>query len=84
MVNSSQLIVNSKEGTIVTLNQRFLSLVSEHYRFVAEKYDYLTKELNEGIIPVLMKTLDLKPGHVGADIVVKQASSQRNYLNCQG
>ena len=46
----------------------FLLLFSDHYRFIAERYDYLYKEVDEGLIPVLIKTLGLKPGHVVVDI----------------
>lgn len=44
------------------------SLSADHYRILADRYDYLYKEVYDGIIPVLLKTLDLKPGHVVADI----------------
>ena len=53
-------MINCKEGKIL--------LFSDHYGFLAERYDYLCKEADEGLIPVLIKTLGLKPGHVVADI----------------
>ena len=43
-------------------------LHSGHYRAVADKYDYFYKEYYEGLIPTLMKYLDLKPHHTVADI----------------
>jgi len=44
------------------------SYVEEHYRSVANKYEYLYKEMYEGFLPHLMKSLDLKPHHIVADI----------------
>ncbi|XP_078353036.1 putative methyltransferase Aflv_0758 [Oculina patagonica] len=44
------------------------SYVKDHYRSVADKYEYLFHEANEGLIPFLKKNLDLKPQDVVADI----------------
>ena len=41
---------------------------ADHYRNIADKYDYFYKEVHQGYIPILMKCLDLKPEHVVADI----------------
>jgi len=39
----------------------------EYYRSVANNYQYLYKEIFEGILPSLTKSLDLKPHHIVAD-----------------
>ena len=41
---------------------------TDYYRMIAGKYDDFYKEFHEGAIPVLLKCLDLKAGHVVADI----------------
>lgn len=46
----------------------FVFSFPEYYRSVAHNYEYLFKEMYEGFLPLLMKTLDLKPHHVVADI----------------
>jgi len=40
----------------------------EHYRSIANSYEYLHKEIYKGLLPQLMKSLDLKPYHIVADI----------------
>ena len=40
---------------------------ADHYRNIADKYDYFYKENHQGYIPILMKCLDFKPEHVVAD-----------------
>jgi len=40
----------------------------EHYSSLAHNYEYLYQETYEELIPLLMKSLDLKPHHVVADI----------------
>ncbi|KAJ7349549.1 hypothetical protein OS493_038616 [Desmophyllum pertusum] len=44
------------------------SSTEDHYRSVAEKFDYFYQEYYEGHIPVFMKWLDLKPSNIVADI----------------
>ncbi|XP_078365588.1 demethylmenaquinone methyltransferase-like [Oculina patagonica] len=44
------------------------SYVEDHYRSVADKYDYFHQEIYEGFIPFLKKTLNLNPQDVLADI----------------
>lgn len=46
----------------------FVFSFPEYYRSVAHNYEYLFKEMYEGFLPLLMKTLDLKPHNVVADI----------------
>jgi len=40
----------------------------EHYRSTADYYQYLFKEIYERLLPHLMKSVDLKPHHIVADI----------------
>ena len=49
-------------------NQVSRSYFADHYRNIANKYDYFNKENPQGYIPILVKCLDLKPEHVVADI----------------
>ena len=46
----------------------FVFSFPEHYRSIADNYQYLYKEINEGFLPHLMKSLALKPHHIVADI----------------
>ena len=40
----------------------------EHYDSLANNYEHLYQEIHEELIPLLMKSLDLKPHHIVADI----------------
>lgn len=42
--------------------------LEEHYRSIADNYQYLYKEMYEGFLPHMMKSLALKPHHIVADI----------------
>ena len=73
---------NEKEGHIGCLAYQSKSRISyicnfclilfffcpEHYDSLANNYEHLYQEIYEELIPLLMKSLDLKPYHIVADI----------------
>ena len=68
-----QLFLNPQE---VKFN--FVFPFPEHYRSVADDYEYFYKETYEAFLPYLMKSLDLKPHHVVADIGSGTGSIAKN------
>ena len=59
---------NHQQKITAFTSNSFSLLFLDHYRIIADRYDYFYKEFHKGVIPVLMECLDLKPGHVVADI----------------